>query len=145
MTRHAAALAFLAAALTGLTHADDKTVTELEGTYKLVSAEQNGKLAAQVLIDTITVHIKGDELIVATSPDEKKTAKIKLMPDAKLSTIDITPTEGDVKNKTFPGIYKLEKGELTIAYSEKGDRPKEFKSENEAILLKMKKVAKDKK
>ena len=37
---------------------------------------------------------------------------------------------------------KIEKGEVVLAFSEKGDRPKEFKSDNEAILLRLKKVEK---
>ena len=44
--------------------------------------------------------------------------------------------------RTFPGIYKIEKGELTLTFTEKGDRPKEFKVDGEAMLLKMKKEEK---
>ncbi len=50
--------------------------------------------------------------------------------------------DGEAKGKTFPGIYKLEKGELTLVFTEKGDRPKEFKSDDEVMLLKLKKVEK---
>jgi len=161
MTRFAATLALLAFALVGLARADekkdekapkeDKGLKELEGTYKLVHAEQNGKAAEKALIDTVTVTIKGDELVMSFSPEDKKTAKIKVAPDAKLSTIDLSPQDGPEKGKTFPGIYKVEKGEITLAFSEKGDRPKEFKSDlrppgsaegNEVILLRLKRVEK---
>src|SRR6185369_6358120 len=101
---------------------DDKGLKELEGTYKLVHAERDGKAAEKALIDTLTVTIKGDELVMAFSADDKKTAKIKVTPDAKLSTIELSPQDGPEKGKTFPGIYKIEKGEVTLAFSEKGER-----------------------
>jgi uncharacterized protein (TIGR03067 family) len=144
MTRFAAALGFLAltVAITGLARADEKSLKELEGTYKLTLAERDGKAAEKGLVETVTVTIKGDQFVMTFSPDDKKTAKIKATADPKLSTIDLTPQDGPEKGKTFPGIYKLVKGELSIAFSEKGDRPKEFLSENESILLVMKKVEK---
>jgi len=142
MTRCAAAFALLAVSLAGLARADEKGLKELEGTYKVISIEREGKFAEKAVTETMTVQIKGDEFVVSFSADEKKVAKIKVTPDPKLSNIDLTPQEGPEKGKTFPGIYKLEKGELTLVYSEKGDRPKEFKSDNGAILLRLKKVEK---
>ena len=50
--------------------------------------------------------------------------------------------KAELKGKTIPGIYKLEKGELTVAMNESGERPKEFKSDNGVIVLKLKKVEK---
>ncbi len=147
--RSAAAFTLLVFALAGLVRADDKKdpkdakdAKELEGTYKLVHAERDGMLAEKAVIDGVTVVIKGDEFVVSSAPDDKKVAKIKTAPDAKLSTIDFTPQDGLEKGKTFPGIYKLEKGELTIAMSERGDRPKEFKSDNGAVLLRLRRTEK---
>ena len=54
----------------------------------------------------------------------------------------LSPSDGAEKGKTFPGIYKLEKGELTLAFTEKADRPKEFKSDEDVILMKLKKSEK---
>ena len=148
MTRTAAALALFLAViwLAGPARADEKEkekdAKELEGTYKLTHAELDGKLAEKATIETVTITIKGDEFVLSSSPDDKKVSKIKVTPDAKLATIDFTPQDGLEKGKTFPGIYKLEKGELTIAFSEKGDRPKEFKSDNGVMLLKLKKAEK---
>ncbi|MBM3981253.1 MAG: TIGR03067 domain-containing protein [Planctomycetes bacterium] len=143
MTRCAVALAFLAVAAAGLARADEKAaLKELEGTYKLMSAEQDGKFAEKDTIATVTVTIKGDEFVLSAAPDDKKLSKIKVTPDTKLANIDFSPQDGLEKGKTFPGIYKLEKGELTIAFSEKGDRPKEFKSDNGVMILKLKKAEK---
>jgi uncharacterized protein (TIGR03067 family) len=140
MTRVAVALFVFASAM-GLARADDKALKELEGTYKLALAERDGKSADKELTDKAVVVIKG-ELFEMAMGDDKKVAKIKVGGDLKQLTIDLSPTDGPEKGKTFAGIYKLEKGELTLAFSEKGDRPKEFKSDNEAVLLKLKKVEK---
>lgn len=154
MTRFAtAALLGLTVALAGLTRADEKEkdkpkdkepekgLKELEGTYKVIAAERDGKLAEKGLIETVNVVFKGDEFTLSRSPDDKMVAKIKVTPDAKLSTIDFAPQDGEFKGKTLPGIYKFEKNELIIVYSEKGDRPKEFKSDD-AILMRLKKAEK---
>jgi uncharacterized protein (TIGR03067 family) len=145
MTRFAVALVLMSGAVVGLTRAADNAPKVLDGTYKLISAERDGKLAPQGVIDAMTVEFKGDEFVVSTGPDDKKVAKVKVTADAKPPTIDFLPADGEYKGKTLPGIFKLDKGELTIAYTEKGgDRPKEFKSENDTVLLKLKKVEKDK-
>ncbi len=147
------AVALVALALVGHTRADEKAkdkdkdkdkagLKELEGTYKLVSAEQDGKFAEKATIETVTVSIKGDEFVLSASPDDKKVSKIKVTPDTKHSNIDLSPQDGLEKGKTFPGIYKVEKGEVTIAFSEKGDRPKEFKSDNGVMILRLKKPEK---
>jgi uncharacterized protein (TIGR03067 family) len=132
----AAALLILCAATAA---ADEKALKELEGTYKLTAAEKGGKPAPKELVDSATVTIKGTDFLIAFG-DDKKAAKIKVGGDDKLATIDITPGDGPEKGKTFPGIYKIEKGELTIAFTEKTDRPKEFTSADETMLLKLKKV-----
>lgn len=142
MTRSAVAFVLMSVAVAGIARADEKAQKELEGTYKLAYAERDGKAAEKDLIDAITVTIKGDEFVLSSGPDDRKVSKIKVTPDPKLSRIELTPTDGESKGKTFPGIYKLEKGELTLAFSEGGARPKEFKSDNEAILLRLKKVEK---
>ena len=144
----ALASAVLVLALTGARAADEKGLKSLEGTYKIATAEKGGKAAPKELTDNGTVTIKGDELIIAFGADDKKVAKIKVGGDAKLATIDLSPTDGPEKGKTFPGIYKLEKGELTLLFTEKGDRPKllptdeGYKAEDDVIVLKLKKAEK---
>lgn len=142
MKRCAAALALMSVAVVGLVRADEKAMKELEGTYKLVSAEQDGKFAEKATIETVTVSIKGDEFVLMASPDDKKVSKFKVSTEPKIATIDLSPQDGMEKGKTFPGIYKVEKGELTIAFTEKGDRPKAFTSDNGVMVLRLKKAEK---
>ena len=138
MKRFAVAGALMAAGLAGVVLADEKALKELEGTYTVVAMEKGGKAAPKEATESIKIAFKGDELILTTEGGEKK-AKIKVDTSKTPNTIDISPLDGDAKGKTFPGIYKAEKGEVTLVFTEKGDRPKELKSEGESMMVKMKK------
>lgn len=138
MKRFAIAGALLAAGLAGTVLADEKALKELEGTYTVVSMEKGGKAAPKEATESLKIAIKGDEMVITTEGGDKK-AKIKVDASKTPNTIDISPLDGPEKGKSFPGIYKAEKGEVTLVFAEKGDRPKELKSEGEAMLVKMKK------
>jgi uncharacterized protein (TIGR03067 family) len=138
MKRFALAGGLLAAAFTGVVLAQDKALKELEGTYRVTSMEKSGKTAPKELTESVKVSFKGEELLIKVGDEEKK-AKVAVDASKTPNTIDITPADGPEKGKTFPGIYKFDKGELTLAFTEKGDRPKDFKVEGEVILMKMKK------
>jgi uncharacterized protein (TIGR03067 family) len=139
MRRFVVAGGLTAAALAGVVLADEKTLKEMEGTYSIAALEKGGKPAPKEISDDLKVTIKGDEIVLRIGTDEKK-AKIKVDPAKTPPTIDITPVDGPEKGKTFPGIYKLDKGELTLVYVEgdKPERPKELKSDGEAMLMKLK-------
>ncbi|MBA4067659.1 MAG: hypothetical protein C0501_28935 [Isosphaera sp.] len=139
MRRFAAAGGLMAAALAGVVLADEKALKELEGTYTVSALEKGGKPAPKEISDDLKVTIKGDEFVIKIGGDEKK-AKIKVDPAKTPPAIDITPVDGPEKGKTFPGIYKLDKGELTLVFTEgdKAERPKELKSDNDAMMMKLK-------
>ena len=143
MKRFAVAGGLMVAAFAGVVLAQDKALKELEGTYKVTVLEKAGKAADKALVDSLKITIKGEDFTLKMGDEEKK-AKIKVDSSKTPGTIDITPSDGPEKGKTFPGIYKIEKGEVTIIFTEKGDRPTEFKSEGESMLVKMKKDEKEK-
>jgi uncharacterized protein (TIGR03067 family) len=147
MKRFAMAGGLMVAAFAGVVLAQDKALKELEGTYKVTALEKAGKAAEKALTDSVKIIIKGDEFTLTFDKDgekQEKKAKIKVDSSSTPATIDITPSDGPEKGKTFPGIFKIEKGEVTIIFTEKGDRPKEFKSEGESMMVKMKKDEKEK-
>jgi uncharacterized protein (TIGR03067 family) len=140
MTRCFIAGIILLLTCVGMLLADEKELKELEGTYTVVSLEKGTKVAGKELTEKMKVRFKGDSLTIMIKSDEK-TSTIKTDATQSPHTIDISPNEGKEKGKTFPGIYKLEKDELTIAYAMTGERPKEFSSENDITLWKLKKEA----
>lgn len=143
MKRFAVAGCLMVATFTGIVLADEKALKELEGTYTITALEKGGKSAPKDIIDSLKVTIKGDALTITIKTDDKsdeKKAKIKVDTAKTPHTIDIMPSDGPEKGMTFPGIIKMEKGEVTIVFNEKGtERPKEFKSEGEGMLMKLKK------
>jgi len=141
MKRFAVAGTILVAAFAGVVVAQDKLLKELEGTYKVTTLEKGGKAAPKEISESVAITIKGEDFIIKIADDEKK-AKIKVDGSKTPGTIDISPSDGPEKGKTFLGIVKADKGEVTIAFSEKGDRPKEFKSEGDVMLIKLKKEEK---
>ena len=86
----------------------------------------------------MSITFKG-EVMTVSLPKMTKAAKIKVDSSKSPMTIDISPTDGPETGKTFPGIYKLDKSELIIAFAEKGDRPTDFKAEGETVIMKLKK------
>jgi uncharacterized protein (TIGR03067 family) len=135
----------LFAGLVGVTTAQDaeKELKRLEGEYTVKVLKKDGMDAPQEVMDAVKgVVFKGDKMIIKVM-DTDKTAKIKVDPTKKPAHIDISPVEGPEKDKTFPGIYQLEKGELTIVFVEGGDRPKDFKGEGDK-MMKLVVVRKDK-
>ncbi|MDB5311357.1 MAG: hypothetical protein JWO38_5559 [Gemmataceae bacterium] len=137
MKRFAVVGVALALAFSGGLSADDKVPAGLEGTYKAVALTRDGKDEPADLVAGVKMKITGGEMIFSVK-DKSFPAKFKVDSKAKPATIDIAPSDGPEKGKTFPGIYKVEDDELLIAFTEKGDRPTEFKGENGVLLFRLK-------
>lgn len=136
MKRFAVSGVLLAFGLCGIVVADEKALKQLAGTYRVVSAEKAGAPTPKD-IEKVKLTFKGDELTFSTPGGEKR-AKIAVDVDKKPAHIDIMPDDGAEKGRTFPGIYKLEKDDLTLAYTLGADRPTDFKAEGGAMVFKLK-------
>lgn len=144
MKRFAVAGALLAFGLGGIVLADEKALKELAGTYRVVSAEKAGTPAPKD-VEKVKLTFKDDELTISMGGGQEKKAKITVDATKKPAHIDISPDDGPEKGKTFPGLYKLEKDDLTLVFTQGADRPKDFTSEGGAMLLKLKKEKDEKK
>ena len=116
--------------------ADDKPAGP-EGTYKVTGLSKGGTKAPEEVTKTFEgVTIKGDKLSMKAM-GETKVATIKIDAKAKPATIDITPDEGPEKGKTMLGIWKMDKGVLTIALIEGKDtkRPADFDAKGKDDIL----------
>lgn len=139
MTRFAAAGVVFAAVVGGAVVADDKALKELEGKYTVAAVTKGGQPAPDEFVQSASAVVKGDELTI-TAKGKDNRAKIKVDATKKPAQIDLSPSDGPEKGKTFPGIYKLDKGEWTLAFTERGDRPTEFKGEADVVLIRFKKA-----
>lgn len=126
-----------------LASADNKALKELEGTYKAEAVTKNGKEQPEEIVKGITVKFKGEEMSILVK-DKTFATKIKVDAEKTPKTIDISPTDGTEKGKTFLGIYQydIDTKELVIAFTEKGERPTELKATGETALMKLKKEVK---
>jgi uncharacterized protein (TIGR03067 family) len=112
----------------------------LEGTYTVLSATKGGKPVGDDVVKDAKLTIAGEELTFSVK-EKNLPAKFKIDAKAKPLAIDISPTDGPEKGKTFLGIYSFQDGELTLAFTEKGERPKDFSGSNDATVIKLKKQA----
>jgi uncharacterized protein (TIGR03067 family) len=119
----------------------DEAKPELTGTFQAVAVTREGKDEPASVVSAISLKINGDELIFSVK-DKNFPAKFKVDPKAKPAAIDIAPSEGPEKGRTFLGIYRFEKDELQIAFAERGERPTQFKGEDGILLVRLKKTEK---
>ncbi len=106
---------------------------DLQGEWKVVALEADGSKAPEEALKKMRWVIKGSKLRSSDSgenPEGESTIKTDVSKTPW--HIDITALEGPHKGKTVQGIYKLDKGRLTICLRDpdqagKG-RPTEFKT-----------------
>jgi len=118
-------------------------LTQVEGTWKLVSAERDGKPVPKEEFDkdvTVTCTVKGDTVkIVAKKGDKvttEATAKLAKKGD-KYDQYDVTYTKGrtnevDLKGKTLRGIIQVEGDTMKVCWHGAEGYPKEFKTAKES-------------
>src|SRR5262245_8026564 len=126
-----ALLCALVAASSGVAGPDEERRPELalEGSWRIVSIERDGKKAETPKDRPITVEFRAGKY---TLPDNlgftrSREGTYKLDARAKPPRLDLVPADGPEKGKTFPGIYKLEKDRLTACYdATAGAAPDDF-------------------
>jgi len=156
MLRTLLALLFLAGLSLALTASaadekkDDKKAGDIDGEYTVVSATKAGKAENDDFLKAVEgITIKDGVFSIKLKMGDKaetKTAKIKVDATKKPAEVDITPSEGPMKDKSIPAIFAHEKDELKLAWVEGGrdkigPRPKDFTSngENNVTVLTLKK------
>lgn len=119
--------AVLGVGLVGAAGAQDaaQALKALEGTYSIKSGSRGGKPIPPEVAANDQVVIKGDTITIS-SKAKNEVAKLKVDPSRKPAHVDVISTR--VKGRSFPGIYKLDNGVLTLVYSRDPDapRPKDF-------------------
>lgn len=99
---------------------------KLQGVWKVVSLEKDGKKLPEDAVKSLRVTIKEDKFLFKEG-DKEAEATVKLDPEKKPKAIDLVVKEGD-SFKTIKGIYQLDGDDLNIcaAGDDKADRPTKF-------------------
>jgi len=97
---------------------------KLQGTWSLVSGQNDGNKIPEDDAKAISLEIKGDKYLVKVR-DESIEGTLKLDPTQKPKTIDAARADGE----TLHGIYELKDDEFRVSLASAGqDRPKDFAS-----------------
>ena len=86
---------------------------KLQGAYKMVSLEVDGKSVPEDKLKSSTLTIKGDKYIIKVK-DQTYETQMTLDPEKKPKTIDMKFLDGVNKDKTAVGIYKFDDETFTL-------------------------------
>jgi uncharacterized protein (TIGR03067 family) len=114
-------------------------VKSFQGTWTLISIENNGEIVPPETLEGRKLIVKADDAVMMQGDDVYSRSKQKLDAAKSPKQIDVTQTEGQEKGKVTKGIYMLDVDNLTICYVYPGDgRPTDFKAGKNSgnILLK---------
>jgi uncharacterized protein (TIGR03067 family) len=116
--------------------ADDKKddaakeeLKKMEGTWVLVSGEEDGKQKPADEVKKLTSTIKGDTLTILVDGKAVFEGTVVVDPTKKPKTIDTTSKDKTVKS---PAIYELDGDTFKICVGLKGERPTEFTSKKDS-------------
>lgn len=120
------ALAIAGLAAAGDSAADKKALADLQGEWKMVKAESNGKPLPEEKVARTTLVVDGNTMYFQDGEKKQEEVTITLDVSKKPHAIDITPTRKDAA-KAIQGIFRREGDRLTIAFTRRGgERPTEF-------------------
>jgi uncharacterized protein (TIGR03067 family) len=122
-----------------LPRGDEKAEQQaLQGTWKAVMVERNGKPAAAMDVKQCQLIISEDQFALRglRAEERKKPLKMRLDPSRRPRAIDLTPSNFTAKDDIIRGIYERQGKALKIALGLPGkERPRDFGSEHSHLLL----------
>jgi uncharacterized protein (TIGR03067 family) len=113
-----------------------KELKALQGTWKVVVAEQDGDPLDRIVGGVLTV--KDNNFHIKTTGGTELMGDLVLNPAKAPKHIDLAHQDGPLKDKTWQGIYELKGDTLKLCYAEadgEKERPTEFKTLKKSRLL----------
>jgi len=122
----AATLLIVAVAARG--EGPQKDTEKIQGTWKLVSLEADGKQGPAEIVATMKLVFRDDKLTFTPGEPGFTNYTFKLDPATKPPSFDMTHADGKNKGNTTKAIYSLEGDNLKICFcfGSADQRPKEF-------------------
>jgi uncharacterized protein (TIGR03067 family) len=99
---------------------------KIEGTWRMVRGEEDGKSLPAEVVHSARLKIEGDKHTVRVG-DATLVGTHRLEPNEKPKIIETMDTEGPFKGETLHGIYQLRGNEFTVCFAAPGkERPTKF-------------------
>jgi uncharacterized protein (TIGR03067 family) len=107
-----------------------KDAEALKGTWSMVSLTLSGREMPEGQVSTASMVVQGDG-ITTTWASRDTLATFKLDPTMSPKTIDLTFSDGPLKDQIVKGIYKFDGNRFVMcrAARPEGERPGDFNSE----------------
>lgn len=122
--------------------ADEPTPEEAEcgrlrGTWKLVGAEEAGRVIAPERLQDQTLTLEARRYFVKRGDEIEEQGTFSLDPETMPRAIDLKIQKGADEGKTQPGIYTLDGETLRIAFGKPGakQRPRAFATSGDGAAL----------
>ena len=103
-----------------------KDMDGIQGTWKIVTLEADGKQAPAEIVATLKFVFKDDTLTIVPGEPSFTNYKFKLDRATKPAGFSMTHADGTQKGQTDEGIYALNGDDLKICFCLSGKIPKEF-------------------
>lgn len=97
-----------------------KDVDAIQGTWKLVALESDGKQAPAEIVAALKLVFKADTLIFTPGEPGFTNYKFKLDPTTKPASFTMIHADGTNKGETEKGIYSLDGDRLKICFGRLG-------------------------
>jgi uncharacterized protein (TIGR03067 family) len=116
---------------------DQGDLGRLQGTWKVVRAEANGKPAPAEIVerDSGTYTFEGDKVTIRERGTKRGVAQVSLDSGRQPKTIDMKDLEGQENHRTIHAIYEIRGKTLRICMGTKGERPGDFSGTGDAVLF----------
>src|SRR5262245_9754138 len=114
------AIALLAAGGTALGGGDKDDLKKIQGTWKFVSQEMDGKATPAEKLAKMTSTFKGDKWTVREDDTVLQAGTHKFDSSKKPGHIDAVVTEGEGKGNKMLGIYELKGDKMKVCFDLQG-------------------------
>jgi len=105
----------------------DGDLKKIQGTWRFVSEEMDGKMRPPETLTKLTITFTGDKFAVKDDGKVVQAGTHKLDGSKKPGHVDATITEGEGKGGTMLGIYELKGNSMRVCFDLAGkDRPTSF-------------------